>query len=581
MHSFRSLLRLEFKSRYGNSGTNIGVRISQTIPAVLFFGVIYAIYIYGMKIFAEMFHVHDLEYEFLLIFIGLTQLILIAFGISSVNKTLYYSGDNELLLRFPVKGEVVFMAKITFLVILQTAITLAVMLPVLIIYGLEVNAALSYYFMIPFIIVLSVVFPICVANILAIPIMVISNKASSMFWGTLIFNVLFVACGFGLYMGVVQSVVTFMQTQSLSFFSAETLSVLTDILKYLIPFRWFTDLMFGSNLAVSIPCTLASLIVVFGLAMLVVKKLYMSTIIHKLETSTSAFVKRTFRSNWYVFVGKTKACFYRLTHRGKEGRAEAEKIIASYEGKIIPPKNKKHSVYGAVFRREFLDIFRSKNYSFQYLCMAVAGPVMVYFCNRLCLSMGEKSIGKAVLPAICLVVMMLFVTIIVSFAGCCVSKEGDNFYLTKISPVPPHIQVLIKVCLYLVVSFASTLVTAIVIMVSGQVSVFYSLIITGICLMFAIALTCFAVKLDIVKPSFPIGGDGELVNGNFATFITMAVGFVLTIVAGVVGIIMIFFVQSVGFALGMIATVAGALMIASLCWLLIGISKSYEKIMQR
>ena len=577
MNTYKSLLRLEFKSRYGNSGQSIGVRISKSLPALLFFGLIYSLYVYGIKVLCEMFHLHGLEYEFLLLFIALSQLIFIVSGISSVVKTLYYSGDNELLLRFPVSGEAVFGAKMTFLVVVQAAITIAIMLPTLVLFGLEIAAPWTFYFCIPFVIILSVIFPIGVSNILAIPFMMIGGRVKNKFGGSLLGNVCLVAGGFAVYMGIVQSVVNFLQDQSLSFFSPETIQVVSKILKYVIPFKWFADFMYGQNLAVAIPCTLAVMAFVIFFATLVIKKLYMKTIIRKLEGTTSAFVKDNSKKV------KIQTFFCRVAEKicilfGQ--KEKAERIKEKYTSLSPSPKNKKHSVLYAVFKREFLDIFRSKNYSFQYLCMAVAGPVMVYFCNRLCISMGEASFAEDIVPAICMVVMILFVTIIVSFAGSCVSKEGDNFYLTKISPVPPYVQVLVKVALYLVVALASTVITTIVVITTGQIRYSYCLVILGICSMLAIALTCFAVKLDIIKPSFPVGGDGELINGNFATFVTMAVGLVLAVGCGIFGIVGIFF-WGVGFTLGMIATVVGALMIASVCWLLIGITKSYDKIMQR
>lgn len=577
MNTYKSLLRLEFKSRYGNSGQSIGARISKSLPAVLFFALIYSLYVYGVKVLCEMFHLHELEYEFLLLFIALSQIIFIAFGVSSVVKTLYYSGDNELLLRFPVSGEAVFGAKMTCLVVIQSIITIAVILPTFILFGIEIAAPWNFYFCIPFVILLSIILPVGVSNILAIPFMMVGGRVKNKFGGNLIFNVCLVAGGFAIYMGIVQSVVNFLQDQSLSFFSPETMQMVSKILKYVIPFKWFADLMYGQNLAVAIPCTIVVIALILFLATVVIKKLYMKTIIRKLEGMTSAFVKDNSKKvKIKTFFGRIAEKTYLLF--GK--KEKAEKVKERYTSLSITPKNKKHSVLYAVFKREFLDIFRSKNYSFQYLCMAVAGPVMVYFCNRLCISMGEASFAKDIVPAICMVVMMLFVTIIVSFAGSCVSKEGDNFYLTKISPVPPYQQVLVKVALYLVVAFASTIITTVVVIATGQIRYSYCLVIMGICLMLSIALTCFAVKLDIIKPSFPIGGDGELVNGNFATFVAMAVGLVLTIGCGVFGIVGIY-IWGVGFTLGMIATVVGALMIASVCWLLIGISKSYEKITQK
>lgn len=123
MHSIKSLFRLELKARFGHKGVKFSSLAIKFSLIGLFAGVIYAIYIFGVNSFIQMFHLYELDYEFIQMFITLAQVILIAFGVSSVIKTLYYSGDNELLLRFPVSGEAVFIAKISILVMYQAIYT--------------------------------------------------------------------------------------------------------------------------------------------------------------------------------------------------------------------------------------------------------------------------------------------------------------------------------------------------------------------------------------------------------------------------------------------------------------------------
>ena len=123
----------------------------------------------------------------------------------------------------------------------------------------------------------------------------------------------------------------------------------------------------------------------------------------------------------------TTKCYYGTILKGIE--SEKESIVK------LNKKNKVRSVFGTLLNREFFLIFRSFNYSFQYLAMACAAPVMVYYCNALASAMGTKSVGTTIVPGLTLLVIIIFVTIIVSFASTSISREGNVFYHTKIIPV--------------------------------------------------------------------------------------------------------------------------------------------------
>lgn len=101
----------------------------------------------------------------------------------------------------------------------------------------------------------------------------------------------------------------------------------------------------------------------------------------------------------------TTRTYYKTILKG----IETEKV--SFHKKL---PNVCRSVFGTLVHREFYLILRSFNYSFQYLAMAVAAPVMVYFCNNLAATMGKNTVGAAIVPGLTLLVITIFVTIIVS-----------------------------------------------------------------------------------------------------------------------------------------------------------------------
>lgn len=536
MHSIKSLFRLELKARFGHKGVKISNLAIKFTLLGLFASVVYAIYLFGMHSFIQMFHLYELEYEFLQMFITLSQVILIAFGVSSVIKTLYYSGDNELLLRFPVSGEAVFIAKISILIMYQAIYTILVMFPVFVMFGVAINAPINFYILIPVIMIISIVFPLCLANMLAIPTMYLNAKLKNKYLFILGLSVALVAGGFAIYMGAIQSVVGFMKDEAMRFFSPQTFDILTDALKYTVPFRWFADVMTGRNIVLGLPLALISVLLALWGAIIVVKKMYLYTVVKALEASGNAFRRVT--------------------------------------------KNRHRHPIISVFRREFIEIFRSSNYSFQYLCMAVAAPIMVYSCNRLASSLGERSIGAVILPALTLLVILIFVAIILSFAGSCVSREGENFYLTKISPVSVKLQVLVKLALYLIVAFVSIIITTAVVILTKQVSIGMGFAIMGIAIMISIGITCLAVKMDINKPHFAVGGDGELTNGNASIFIALVIGFAIAVAFGIFGMVGIF-LWGIPFTFGIIAGISFLLMVASIIWLIVKLELSYNRIMQR
>ena len=537
MKEFLTLFRLEMKSRFGTKGTGKPFfTVLKILVAVLLIGLVYAAYVFGVKQLVAMFWLYGMAKEFLVLFIALSQLILVGFGISSVIKNLFRSGDNELLMRFPVTPLAVFASKISVFILYQIIFTLVVELPVFIVFGLTTGQGWTYYALLPVVLVFCIVLPLAIANLLAIPVMQLSARTKNMFTLSLIVSVIMVAVGFAIYMHVIQGVVDYMKEEAMGFFSKETMVIVAEAAKYIYPSNWFAYMLLGEW---RVGASLLSLAVVaiFALgAYFLNKRWYLPTILRDIEGSGATFT--------------------------------------------IVTKNKKRSPTWSTFRREFIDIFRSSNYSFQYLCMAVAAPVMVYSCNKLAASMGENSIGAIIVPALALMVMLIFCAIILSFAASSVSREGDNFYLTKIAPVGYRTQVLIKIALYMTVSTASILVTSLVIFLTKQVDAVYAFSSAGIAILVSVAVTAFAVRLDTTRPQFAVGGDGELSVGNLSTFITLFVGFAISVVYGLFGMVGIF-LWGLPQTFLVFAGVSLLLAVAAVLWLMIGLDKRYNKISQR
>lgn len=226
--------------------------------------------------------------------------------------------------------------------------------------------------------------------------------------------------------------------------------------------------------------------------------------------------------------------------------------------------------------------------------MACAAPVMVFFCNRLAASMGTESVGASIMPGLTLMVIVIFVTIIVSFASTCISREGNCFYHTKIIPVSYTNQILVKFLLY---SMTGTLSVALSCAVSGG---YYTSeagghlltpldvgAIFGIAEMLVLSLTCLSMIADIKSPTFNVSGDGELVAANKNVALALIVGIVTAIAYGLFTMLFSFFPFSIGSlviggnmsAIYLILSVITLLLLAgSLAGLFVNLNKRYQKI---
>ncbi len=551
MSNTAALIKLELKARYGMRGAPRKKAIIKYTLSFLLFGGIYALLLFGVNSLIAMFHVYHMDYQFMLTYHLVFEVAMLVLAISSTVKSLYHSGDNELLLRFPVTGRSMYIAKVVTLAVGLSIATLALLLPVTIMFGIAINAGWRFYLLMPVYLAISMIIPMTVANLLAIPAMEVGARVKHFHLFNLVVSVVLLGAFFAAYVSLFEMVVNFLKGESMRLMSESGLQNL-DRLHYAYPLSLPVDMLMTfapqnvlakmtikpSSLALSVPVSIGETLLLIAASLFVTHKWYLVTVLRNIEAESASFVHHT--------------------------------------------RNKRRGTIASIFHREFLEIFRSNNHSFQYLAMACAAPVMVYYCNRLAIDVGSKALDQVTVPALTMLVLFIFVTITVSFAGSCVSREGEAFYLTKISPAPVKWQILVKMGLYLLVAAGSIVVCMTVVMATKQLPVGYGFAIMGIGLLFALALTAFAIKLDMTHPQFPVGGDGENAGGSLATITTLGVGLILSALMGLAGLVGSA-MPTIGapFTLGMEALAAAVFAAAALAWLSVGLSKSYDSIEQR
>ena len=488
--NIRTLLRLEIKNRFSNySLTDFKSYLKLLFTIVLLGAVIYAIY-WVAGLFFEMFETGGMLYEALVLLVTAIFIFMLFTGISSTIKVLYYKGDNEILMRYPVSGAEVFISKTLFLFLSQFIVTTVVMAPFLVAYASVSGLGVAFYVKIPVPILLMVFINFFLSNILAIPIMHLTNRIRNKFILIIIGLAILVTAGFALYMLLFNSMVTYMNDTAFSVFSDDMVAVIETVAKWLIPAKYFADVMVGKELYIAYPALIGMLGLTLIGMIFIIYFLYAKTLLNNVEVEGSAFKHVT--------------------------------------------KNRRRPIFVTLLRKEFLQVFRSVNYSFQYFVLACAMPVMIYFCNEITGRLGENQIGEQIALGMTMLVMLIFATVITSFAATSTSREGDNFYHTKVAPVSIQKQLFAKFTMFFLVSVAANAVCAVVLYFTKQVNLTDAIWLFVMVELAAIAETLIAMRMDIAHPYFNLSGEGEVVNNNASTTLAVAMGFAVAVVIGII-----------------------------------------------
>lgn len=519
---------MEIANRFGKLSLKNGKSLLKLASGAAFAVLVYLVVLWAAELFFGMFAKAGLEYEALVLLFTVIFLVLLFSSINSTIKVLYYKGDNEILMRFPVTGSEVFWAKTMFLLLSQIFMTAVILTPFLIAYGRVVQVPVQYYLSIPFVIFFMVFIPFFISNVLAIPFMHLSNKIRNKFAFIIICLAVFITLLFFVYTLLFEKAVLYLRNDKVfSVFDSDTVLVIRDLIKYFIPTKYFAGMMLGQfevNMVINRePVTVLSgesrvlsfsvFTVILELAMIgtyfVIKKLYQKTLLANVEIEGSAFTRKT--------------------------------------------KNKRRRVFSALLYKEFIQVFRSVNYSFQYFVLACAMPVMVFFCNRIAFAIGKDDIGNRIIPGLTLLVMLIFNTVIISFSATSVTREGNNFYHTKVMPVSVRMQLLVKFTMYIIVSFAANTITILIIIFSKQMvetgegyEFTKPLLIYAVVTMLSIGLTLLSMRYDVKKPRFNLNGEGELVSNNANTTKSVTVGLLIAMVFGILGMIIPYFIAGIG-----------------------------------
>lgn len=472
--------------------------------------------------------------ELLAIVLLVTQLISLIFAIGNVINTLYLCRDNEMLVCLPVTPNQLFISKLLMIYINELFVNTMMALPLFITLGSFslFTFGLSYYLSIPFMLIALPILPIVAAAFISIPLMRIIRflKKHTVLSIIVVFSLVAV-CLWG-YMSVIGSV-------------AGEFNIVTD------PYGTGRKInAFIANLGSKIP-------------------MYFS-----IATAMQSF------SKWYYFIFfilitgalAVATVFFTRHFFFKIAMSNLENTIKTKPNK---KKFKKQGHLMTLLKKEILCVFRSSSDVFEYFLFTLLMPFIVFSYDKLFTTLvvdqaGEQMKAGAHLMAVAIIAMLSNIS-----SASAVSRDGMNFYTSKMIPVNYYSQIFAKFFFNAMFTVAALIVTALVSLIfypAWQIALG-----TLAVAMAAVGHIAYSIDTDIKNPTVNLQGDEKSSSVSKSTPKSLIYGVVIGAVLGLIVMIMSSG-KNVVLPYIIINAVAFVFMIYRVYTLILRINLAYDKI---
>jgi ABC-2 type transport system permease protein len=170
----------------------------------------------------------------------------------------------------------------------------------------------------------------------------------------------------------------------------------------------------------------------------------------------------------------------------------------------------KMPAFFAIFFKDLKTVIRIQSYAFSYVAVSVAIPIVVFLCNYFLSSAAVINLGERIRMLFTLSVIMLFMSITNSFSATTISREGKQFYITKIMPVSYTKQLMAKILLNILISVIVTLVSVLLVTWLGFISWLDSIIVLVLTFIFSFASILAGLNRNIKVPLTTVDENGEI-----------------------------------------------------------------------
>ena len=478
MRRFRALVRAGLKSNFG-----LAVFIHRVFKekrdrwylplvglAVLGAGPALWGYVRFIRLVFEILQPLGQERAILTFGILLGQILILIFGLYYVVSAFYFSRDLEMLIVLPCKPVEVMLSKFI-VVLVNEYLTLAVfVVPVLVSYGVLARRGLSYALSAAAVYLLLPVIPLAIVSVLVVGMMRLANVSRKKDLMILVGSLFLIVIGMGVQFLVNRMSVAKIDVQGLAGFFASPNSLLTRIGSGFPPAIWATRALAGATGGEG----LANLALLAGVSL--------------------------------ALLGAMVVAAERLFYRGLIGISElAARGKALSKGEMSRRTADGRRPVRAVFAREWRVMNRTPIFLLNGVLTVAIVPLVFLLMARV--GRGDGTDFLKALGSGSPLVMVLGGAVFMILSGClngtassAFSREGGQFWLSKVIPVSARDQVVAKFLHSYAVSMLGFAAAAIVMAVGLGVKVWTLAVSGALSVAAGVGLTAVAMIIDLARP---------------------------------------------------------------------------------
>lgn len=401
-------------------------------------------------------------FDFLVFFIFIMFVIAIISSLFMARKALFNKDDASIMLVLPVSNEEIILSKVLFIYARQVLLSLIIATPLLISYGALRGFFPQYY-------VISIIYPlfisilvVAIALTFVVPFEYLYEfiKRHDLIQFILACIVVIVLCF--IYKYVLELFLTALNDSTFGgAFSQEFIDGLHNARFYLVPINNLLDSFANGNSTLSAVLIFVGSVIIFSL----------------LGINISSY-----------FFNKFNRIDFAKASKVKKRKGFSLKVSKSFT---------------SLLKKETYLLFKDSSYIFSYTSLLIMMPFLsfvvvsslnaiIYQNLKIFLNMFPELTN-----AISLTLILLFMGVINSSATLSISREGKALEIIKYIPIDPFKQILAKLIIPTLLSSCSLLISEIVLISTGSitVSVFFSSLIIGLALI--IASNLLGVYLDM------------------------------------------------------------------------------------
>ncbi len=470
--------------------------------------------------------------ELLALVLLVIQLLSVAFAVGNVINTLYMSRENQLLICLPVTPNQLFISKILMIYIREFSVNATIAVPLFLVLGSFSMFGFGYYLsIIPLLFLLPIV-PIVVAAFLSIPIMAVIKflKGHPLLAVVVIFSL--IATCLWVYLEFIGGIASSFEVASKQYETVRRLNnTILAVGKRIFVYYQLAGAMTSFSGWTFFPIFMLGCAVLFALTILFTRYFFFKTAMSNIENT----------------IRKVKV----KSSLGKRGR------------------------FSSLFLKELLCVFRSPSDIFEYFLFTLLMPFIVFSYDKLLMSITVNQAGTNMIAGAHVMVVAILAMLSNIASASAISRDGGNFYTSKIVPVNYYTQIFAKFSFNAIFTVGALIVTA---AVSCFIYPVWQILLGTLAVaMASLGHIAYGIDTDIKDPTVFNGGDEDSSGVSKTTPKSLIYGLLIGFIMGIT-VILMSTVENALLPYIIINVLAFVFMIYRVYTLVLRINLAYDKI---